>query len=479
MGNSPTEPGALPLCVDLDGTLVRTDLSVETLLAWAKQNPGFLFLLPWWLLKGRAYLKHQVALQKFPVSSLPYNDEFLTYLSAERQKGRRLYLVTASDHQIAEKVAAHLAIFEDVLASDGKRNLSGMEKARVLREKFGDKKFAYAGNARVDRHVWRFAAEAILVDPSPCLLKQARKLTTVERVFGERCNRWTAAWRAMRPHHWTKNLLVFVPLITAHKFADAQALAGALSAFVSFCLATSGTYLLNDLLDLSADRKHPEKRRRPFASGELSLLWGLAIIPVLMTGSLLVSLYAPHAFLPAMGAYLALTTAYSLYVKEILMMDVIALGILYTLRILAGAMAIQVPVSPWLLAFSMFWFLSLAFMKRFLELSNASNGNLTASARGYMAKDLPLLANLGISCGLVAVLVFALYADSGTVSELYLHPRRLWSICLLLVYWISRAWLLAQRGRVQEDPIRFAVSDRQSYAIGLLAAILFWVSGAR
>jgi len=470
----------LPLCVDLDGTLVRGDLSVESLLSLLKKSPGSVFLVPWWLLKGKAYLKQRVALSTdLDAASLPYHEELLQYLREESRNGRPLYLATAADKRIARSVAQHLRLFEGVFASDGRRNLAGKNKADALRSQFGENNFAYAGNAMIDRDVWCAAQEAILIDPSPRLERQVREQTKVVKIFKGRKNAFRLCLQAMRTHHWAKNLLVFVPWVAAHKFSDARAFAEALGVFLSFCLCASGTYLVNDLLDLASDRKHPEKKDRPFASGAFPLIWGAVFGPLLLAGGWLVSLFAPHPFWSTIGLYVALATIYSWILKEWLMMDVVVLGILYTLRIFAGAMAIQVSLSPWLMAFSMFWFLSLAFMKRFIELSAAIQGDSQAGARGYVREDLPLLASLGVSSGYVAVLVFALYADSETVSALYTHPRRLWLVCLILLYWISRVWLLARRGRVQGDPVRFAIQDIQSYGAGLLAAVLFWISGTR
>lgn len=471
----------LPLCVDLDGTLIRTDLFWESLFLEIKRSPLSLFQLPFWWLKGTAHLKRRLAGSiAISIEELPYHTNLLAYLTEQGRLGRAMYLVTGSDQQLAQKVADHLSLFQGVLASDGRCNLTGDRKSAVLRKQFGEQQYAYVGNSSSDLPVWRSAGEVILVAPSRRLRQSLQKHGRLSQVFEGPPRRWRSLWRALRPSHWTKNLLVFVPWITAHKFGDPQAFGQSLAAFLSFCLCASGTYLCNDLLDVPSDRRHAEKRHRPIASGELSPGRAAFWAAILFLGGLSLGRLATHGFISAIGAYLFIASLYSLYLKDLLMVDVVALGLLYTLRLLAGAQAIHVPLSPWLIAYSLFFFLSLALMKRVMELGAAQRmGQADRRVRGYVPADLPLLESLGTASGYIAVLVFALYVDSEAVRTLYQRPERLWWLCLLLLYWISRAWLLARRGQLDEDPVRFAVTDHPSYAMGILAAIILWISGPR
>jgi 4-hydroxybenzoate polyprenyltransferase/phosphoserine phosphatase len=447
-----------PLVVDLDGTLVKTDLLLESLLALLKRGPHYLFVLPLWLLKGKAYLKQQIARRvALDPGILPYRDEFLDYLKTERVKGRSIVLATASDVEYAHQLADHLALFDLVLASDGIANLSGETKRNRLVSEFGEKGFDYAGNDRHDLAVWGSARKAIAVNPGAQLSSNVARLAQVERVFQDPRKGIAAYLAPLRPQHWLKNLLVFVPLFAAHRFTDAALLGQALLAFLAFgCFASSG-YLINDLLDLSADRRHPRKQLRAFASGELPLPYGLVMIPVLVGLGCILAMLASAAVLGIAAAYFALTVTYSLYVKKIVLLDVIVLAGLYNMRILAGSAAVDVWPSQWLLAFATFLFFSLALAKRYGEL--AANH---VSARGYEPNDEELLASMGIASGYLAILVLALYINSTTAHILYARPGLIWLLCPLLLYWISHIWLAAHRGRMHDDPLVFATSDRVS-----------------
>lgn len=479
---------AAPLFIDLDGTLIRTDLLLESLLLLVKQQRRCLFWLPFWLLGGKARLKREVAARvKLDVTTLPYREELVTFLQGERRAGRRLILATAADEGVAAQVAAHIGLFDQVIASDGVVNTSGAAKLRALQQACPDRAFVYAGDARVDLKVWRGATAAVVIGEK--LAAEVERVTPLERVFA-------SGWRpgrvlsAMRLHQWVKNLLIVVPLFLAHELSAPLVLAAAL-AFLSFGLCASAVYLLNDMLDLEADRRHPRKRLRPFASGDLPLKVGFALTPLLLLGSVLVALALPPAFLGVLAGYFVVTTAYSLLFKRLAMLDVIVLALLYTVRIVAGAVAMGLELTPWLLAFSLFFFLNLAFVKRFAELhalrssaeadtranagadaginTGAGNAEKTIAGRGYGVEDVEGLANLGAASGYVSVLVVALYINSPAVSELYRAPALLWLLCPLLLYWISRVWLLARRGQMHDDPVVFALRDRTSYIIGALA----------
>lgn len=470
-----------PLCVDLDGTLVKTDTLIESFLALIKHNPFYAFLLPFWLLQGKAHLKWEIARRvTLDVTSLPYHPELLAFLSDEHQHGRHLILVTASDVKIARQIADHLGIFAEVMGSDGKTNLSGNNKLKAMEARFGDKGFDYAGNAEVDLKIWPHAREAILVNASRRLLSKARKITSVSHIFNDKKMLLKMVIKALRIHQWAKNILIFVALIVAHKVNNPLSLFHSVLAFITFGLCASGVYLLNDMLDLDADRKHPRKKHRPFASGDLPLLYGFMLLPLLFIGGVALSLVLSFEFFLIIALYFILTTAYSFYFKKLVLIDVILLAGLYTIRIIAGAVAINAPTSQWLLAFSMFIFLSLALVKRFSELYTIRRSKEeTSRGRGYFASDLEQLASFGVASGYIAVLVLALYIDSKEVVASYTYPHGLWLICPIFLYWISRVWLLAHRGQMHEDPILFAIKDKQSYILGFLVIIIMLLSGAK
>lgn len=462
-----------PLCVDLDGTLVRTDLLFESTLALLKQNPLFLFALPFWLLGGRANLKRRIAQRcKVDVATLPWDPRLVELLESERPR-RALVLCTASDHVLADAVAKHLGCFDRVMASDGSRNLSGRRKAEALVEAYGNRGFDYAGNETRDLAIWAHARNAYVVNAGKGLAVRAGRVTDVAGVFPRESAGLRTWAKALRLHQWLKNVLVFVPLLAAHKVLQPTALAHAIAAFVIFGVCASGVYVLNDLLDLGADRAHPRKRKRPFASGRLSLTTGVAVAPLLTVVAFIAAYLLDPRFALVLLGYYVLTLAYSLRLKQIAMLDVLVLAGLYTVRIIAGSVAIASGLSFWLLAFSMFLFLSLALLKRYTELVvQRDAGNAQAQGRGYAITDAGLLATLGGASGYLSVLVLALYIDSTASAALYRHPQWLWLMCPLLLYWISRVWIIAHRGAMHDDPVVFAVTDNVSRAVLVLGALV-------
>jgi len=468
---------AVPLCIDLDGTLIRSDLLVESALALIASNPLNLFAMLAWMLRGKAYLKQQIAKRiVLDVATLPYNHEVLEWVR-EQQKLRPVVLCTASDHSLADAVAAHLGGFSAVLASDGQHNLSGRNKAQALIALYGERGFDYAGNAVIDLQVWRHAHSAIVVETGARLSKAAASVTGIDRGFKIPRASLRIWAKALRMHQWIKNVLVFLPLLAAHRIFDPAAVSSSLLAFLCFGLCASSVYVTNDLLDLGADRLHPRKRRRPFAAGALPLLAGPVAAIALLAGSFVLAWFVAPAFLEVLLCYYVLTTAYSLRFKRIVMLDVVVLAMLYTTRILAGAAAVKTFPSFWLLAFSMFIFLSLAMVKRYTELVSALKlGKVTASGRGYNVDDIPLIQSMGSSSGYLAVLVLALYIDSTASQALYTRPHYLWLLCPLLLYWISRVWAIAHRGIMHDDPVVFAVMDNVSRVLLALAAIIIVVS---
>ncbi|WP_199741818.1 UbiA family prenyltransferase, partial [Corallococcus sp. CA047B] len=468
----------VPLAVDLDGTLARTDTLHENLLVLFKHAPWLLLLAPLWVLRGKAFFKAAVARRvRLDVTALPYNEAVLAYLREEHARGRRLVLATAADRSLADAVAAHLGLFSDVFASEAGVNLSGSRKLARLREALGT--FDYVGNDAVDLPLWRESRRILVVHATPGVLRQARGLgPPVHRVFEAPPTHWRVWIRALRVHQWAKNALVFVPLLAAHKATQGGMAPRAVLAFVAFSLCASSVYVINDLLDLSSDRRHPTKSRRPFASGDLPVRAGVVLAPVLLGLAAVVALGTlPLSFAALLGVYSVLTLAYSLRLKQVVMLDVLVLAGLYTVRIFGGALAVGVPTSSWLLMFSTFLFLSLALLKRLSEVRRLRQSNeVSAHGRGYLAQDYELLASLGTAAGQVSVLVLALYITSKEVTALYGHPERLWLLCPVMLYWVGRIWVLAHRGLVNEDPLIFALRDRVSYVVGVVAALVLWVA---
>lgn len=469
------------LCVDLDGTLIRTDLTVESLLAAMKRHPFLVFWLPFWWLKGKSYLKHRlVHASALDVSVLPYQTEVLDLIDKARQDGRYVLLVTGSHESLARQVADHLPVFDAVLATTEGHNLIGANKAAVLEERFGAGQFEYVANGRVDLAVWRRAGAAVTVNAPRSVVRQVAGMGIPHRDFPDIGNRWRTWLRAIRLQQWLKNLLLLVPIVTAHEVLNAHALSAVVLAFLSFGLCASSTYLINDLLDLEADRHHLKKKKRPFAAGALDVRAGLGAVLVLLVSGLGLAWLLPVGFQFALGTYLVTTLLYSLWLKRVASLDVIVLAGLYTLRILAGALATGISLSFWLLAFSMFIFLSLALVKRVAELvevrkRETATGVSLGKLRGreYATEDVIVLQSMGAASGYLSVLVLALYINSPEVSELYRSPEILWLIAPLMLLWVSRLWVVTARGYMDEDPIFFAAKDPETWATGaLVAAIL-------
>jgi 4-hydroxybenzoate polyprenyltransferase len=405
-------------------------------------------------------------------SCLPYHEELLAYLRAEHRAGRPLLLATASHRDAAEPIAKHLDIFSGIVATSDSLNLKGGKKCALLVERYGAKGFDYAGNSAADIAVWKACNRAIVVNASEGLRQKASSISTLEKVFPRKSG-WKALPKALRVHQWVKNALVVLPILTSHQIFQPQLLVAAILAFVAFSLCASSVYVLNDLFDLKSDRLHPTKRARPFAAGDLSIVSGLALVAVLVLGSMAVSLFLPRLFQLMLAVYFGLTLAYSASLKQKLLVDVFVLGGLYVLRVLAGGAATSITPSPWLLAFCLFFFLSLALVKRYTELRALPESKSTPIAgRGYVAMDLSTIGAIGTGSGSMCVLVLALYINSPQVLPLYRSPAILWFLCPLLLYWISRIWIMASRGSMNIDPVLFALRDRVSYLTAVCGAAI-------
>jgi 4-hydroxybenzoate polyprenyltransferase len=466
---------SVPLAIDLDGTLIQTDSLIESMLTLFKRNPLLVFALLVWAAKGKAHLKRQVASRvALDVSSLPYHMGLLTYLQDQHHRNRSLTLATGADECIARQVADYLQIFDRVMASDGRTSLSGAAKRDRLVAEFGSGGFDYVGNSRKDLCVWQAARRALLVGSPTGIKNTGARLSNVERIFEVRAADWRVWLRPLRLYQWVKNILVFVPLAAAHRFHDVGLLVSGCVAFLSFGLCASSVYILNDLLDLPDDRRHPRKRSRPFASGILPLPAGLGMTPLLLGLSIAVGLVLPRSFLLMLGIYYGLTLAYSLRLKKIVILDVIVLAALFTVRMMAGSAAVAIWPSSWLLALSMFLFMSLALVKRYAELITMRIAHGPgARARGYVLSDAELLATMGIASGFTAVLVLVLYITSGPAQLYYGRLQAIWLVCPLLLFWLCYIWLVAHRGGMHDDPLVFALKDRGSrFALGLMAIIM-------
>jgi 4-hydroxybenzoate polyprenyltransferase/phosphoserine phosphatase len=475
---SPPEILEPPLCVDLDGTLTYSDTAWELAIALLKQHPFACLCLPFWLLGGLAHAKAEIARRvSLDWAALPYVEPLLQVLREEKARGRRLILVSGADRRVAAGVADHLGLFEEVLSSDGVTNLVSERKAGLLTERFGHAGFDYAGNCAKDLAVWKHARLAYVVNCARGVTVRCEQtarvhFTVAPPVFG------LGVWRRLlRVHQWAKNTLLAVPLLTSHELTHPDKLLHAGIGFFAFCFAASSIYIVNDLFDLPADRAHRTKRLRPLATGVVPIPTGLLISAACFVISLALALLLPPPFMACFAGYYILTTSYTVWLKRQELLDVLTLAALYGLRVVAGGTATDVPISYWLLVFCIFFFLSLAFMKRYTELI-ASPARALAG-RGYHPSDLGLVSQMGIASGFLSALVLGLYVASPAVALLYQRPYILWPLGLAHLYWISRAWLIAHRGEMRDDPVVFALYDPASYLVGLVILLIAFMAGLK
>ncbi len=465
----------VPLVVDLDGTLIKSDVLWESLMLLMRDRPWALIRALRWLSGGKASFKAKlVAEVALDPAALPYRDDVLAFVHAARGEGRRVVLATATHQAVADLVAGHLGVFDEVLGTEGQTNLGGATKRHALEQRYGNKGFDYMGDHRRDIPIFAGARSAHLVGASSSVEQAARTHGNVDRVF-PRARGGPLLWlRAMRIHQWVKNALLFLPLTLAHRLTDFHDLLRVSIAFVAFGLVASSTYQINDLRDLAADRRHARKRTRALASGDLSIPAGLTLAAVAFVSGFAVALaWLPAAFAGILAGYTVLTLVYSFELKRRLLVDIIALALLYTLRIVAGGAAAGVVVSEWLLAFSLFFFTNLAFLKRYIELRQmlpTAGGKV--AGRGYVDTDANMIRSVGPSTGTAAVLVMALYINGAQVQKLYPAAFWLWLIVPILIYWNMRVWFLAERGEVDHDPVVFALRDRVTWAATAAVAVI-------
>jgi len=487
--HGPQQVGTMPLCVDLDGTLVKSDTLADSVLGLVRQNPRALLSIPGWLAKGKAAFKrHVTEAVTIDVAALPYNKPLLEFLFRQHAGGRPIYLATAADRTLADRIAAHHQIFQDVLASDGSHNLAGKNKLEAFRQRFGER-FSYIGNARPDLPILSGCMEPMVANPDAALMAGLRSAKVIPaHIFRDQVPPLTAWLKAIRLHQWAKNALIFLPLLLAHVWKEPQAagpILGAAIAFLSFGLCASATYIVNDLLDIEADRRHHTKHRRPFAAGNLSAIAGVGVVMAFLAASLLLALalpmlvarvaapmQEPYSMVAWLGVYAVTTTAYSFALKRVVLVDVIVLSLLYTVRIFAGSAASGVPVSNWLGGFSVFFFLSLALVKRFAELESLKMRDMAPSnGRGYLLSDIEQLRAFGTSAAYASVVVLIFYI-SNLDTHLYRHAGRLWLLLPVFLLWVMQLWLLASRGELNEDPVVYAITDKRSLLLGVLVLLV-------
>jgi 4-hydroxybenzoate polyprenyltransferase len=465
----------LPLAVDLDGTLIATDLIWEAVISLVKRNPLYLLLLPFWALQGAYVLKTELANRvQLDPESLPYRADFLMFLREEHAKGRDIYLATGSHRIFANRIAGHLALFKDVFATENGISLTSSRKRAALDAAFGAGNYDYAGNSHADIAVFEGARDAIVVAPDRAAGRY--QIQSNARLFASVGGSLKHLLKMLRVHQWAKNVLVAVPAILANDVLNPATLLECLIAFVAFSFAASSIYILNDLVDLPLDRRHKTKRNRPIAAGVVSIPVALATAASLMLASISMSFLLPPLFGMVIGAYVVMTTAYSLFLKRMLLIDVLTLAGLYTVRVVAGAAATRIDVSFWLLAFSVFFFLSLALVKRFVELQDSPDSAAKVAGRGYRAADKQVIGEAGMASAFAAALVLALYIDSSEVKQMYGQPWLIWPLCPIVLYLSIRIWVLARRGEMHEDPVVFLLTDWRSVLMVALGAVLIFAA---
>ncbi|QLY27035.1 UbiA family prenyltransferase [Bdellovibrio sp. KM01] len=462
---------------DLDDCLIKTDLLYEQWVILFKMSPLLFIKSFFWLLKGRAHFKTKLA-HHVPVKAklLPYRQNVLDLLKVAKSEGKELVLASASPNSWVQDVANHLDIFNRSFGSTDHKNYKGTGKLSAIKEALGDQNFAYLGDHEADLKIWKDAQEIIAVNPSARLRRKIEQLNKpTQYIYDNKVSTLRLIVKQMRPHQWIKNALVFLPALAGHKIFDINVIIQCLCAFAGFSLAASFVYVLNDLLDLNSDRNHHTKKNRPFASGNLSIKWGLILLPSLLVGSALFAAPLPTLYSVWIATYLVLNVAYSLYLKQSVVVDIIILSMMYTLRIFAGSEATSVPVSEWLLSFSTLFFFSLACVKRYTEIIRSKN-KLTIDGRGYRQIDYSMIQSLGVGSGLISILIILLYLQSKEVRALYTHAQNLWFSTPVLLFWISRIWILTNRDEVHDDPVVFAVKDKVSWACFALLAIILGIS---
>jgi len=462
----------IPLYIDLDGTLIKTDLLFETFIEFIKKNPFNILLSIRWLLKGKAYLKSKLAQNTFlDIEKLPYNEPFLSYLKNESNNGRKIILATATNFTLAKRVSNYLKIFSDIIASDEKKNIKGKTKLSQIEENSGNSLFDYAGNSKNDLIIFKHSKSSILVNFNKRLISRSTDIR-VAKSFDSKNSLLRNLIIAIRPHQWVKNLLIFVPLFVSTQWYIPKLIIRASIGFISYSLVASSVYVINDIFDIQNDRAHIKKKYRPFAAGDLAVGHGLIIFLFLALAGLFAGYLLDRTYFFLLIAYVALNFLYSIYLKSLVLIDILILSQFYTLRVVSGGVITDIELSFWLLAFSVFIFFSLAIAKRYTELMLSKDyKKKKIRGRGYTTNDLNILNIMGVTNGYLAVLVLALYINSHQVVLTYSSPKILWGVCVIFFFWISHVWIKANRGELEADPIIFAIKDHTSLVVFVLLII--------
>jgi 4-hydroxybenzoate polyprenyltransferase len=461
----------IPLYVDLDGTLIKTDLLCESFIEFIKKSPFNILLSIKWLLKGKAHLKYKLAQNTFiDIEKLPYNEPFLCYLKNERNNGRKIILATASDYTLAKRISNHLNIFSEIIASDGKENVKGKTKLTRIKENSGNSLFDYAGNSKHDLIIFEHARSSILVNLNEQLLSRSPSIR-VAKSFTPANSILHTFIKAIRLHQWVKNLLIFVPLFVSNQWYFPNLLIRASIGVFSFCLVASSAYVINDIFDIQNDRAHIKKKYRPFAASDITIGHGFVIFFFFSIAGLFFGYLLDAIYFFLLIIYLILNLLYSIYLKKIVLIDILILSQFYTLRVVSGGIITNIQLSFWLLAFSVFIFFSLGIAKRYAELISSNNKKNIIEGRGYTANDLTILNIMGVTSGYLAVLVLAFYINSPEVVLIYSNPKILWGVCLIFFFWTSYLWIKTSRGELKEDPITFALKDRTSLIVFVILII--------
>lgn len=458
------------LVVDLDGTLLRTDMLWEQL-AWLARTrlPTAILLFLKLLAPGnRASVKWEIAIESagMPVDVLPWRVELLEVLRERRANGATCVLATATNETIARRVGLEAGVFDAIIGSDATTNLKGARKLGAIEAKYPGRHFTYAGDSNADTPLFDAAKEVMLVN-APSRLRERYIAKTVLDLRDSQATA-SSALRLMRPHHWVKNALVFLPVLAGHRISDLTALSRGVGAALSFSLMASAIYCLNDLLDMDADRRHRSKSTRPLAAGDISAPSSVLLASVLFASSLALASVVNALWVIALYAFMNI--AYSLELKRKPILDVMLLAAMYAMRVVAGGVATAIQLSSWLIAFSLFFFLALALAKRYTELLAVPEDGW-AAGRGYAASDRVVVMGGGLAVSVAACLVLALYVSSPQVEALYNRPFLLWIAVPVAMYWLLRLWLIAGRGRLNDDPIVFALRDRVTYVAGVITLV--------
>jgi len=461
-----------PLCVDLDDTFLKTDSLKEILISALSKNPLRIFALALSLFKGRAFFKKFALNYSSPdIASLPIHEEVLTLVKSESKNGRKIILITGAHQKIADRVQEKYPLFCEAHGTSGSINLTGFQKATFLVERFGKEGFDYIGNSFDDIHVWRQAHGGWIVSHSTRFAASVLKNFPNKplQVIRTEKNSFKQMIELIRPAQWTKNLLIFIPLLLVQKWTNKEILIQGMGAFLGFSIIASFVYILNDLLDITHDRKHPIKSLRPLASGAVSLDMGIFLTIALLSIFVLITAWLPFDFTAFVAAYVVLNFLYTFKIKKIFVLDAFVLTGFYSLRLLAGSAAMNIETSHWLIIFSTFFFLSLGFLKRYSDLLLVfeKNGQSQLEGRDYRLEDQQLLMISGVASGFVSILVFAQYIYGQQSIQYYPQPRFLWGVLLCMLYWITKIWFRASRGLVKDDPVRYALKDQESIILGI------------